>query len=122
MLAVVKKPHIELALNGESPAALLAWIRRRFEVVVLSPRRGDSLPIEDTDFWREMNRNRAGNLLAGARLKAEMTQTELAEKMGVRQNMVSEYERGKRPLTRSMAKRFGEVLGVDLVRAIEGAA
>ena len=74
MLAVVKKPHIEMALNGESPAELLAWIRRKFEVVVLSPRKGDNLPIEDTDFWREMNRNRAGNLLAGARVKTEMTQ------------------------------------------------
>ena len=119
MLAVVKKPHIEMALNGESPAELLAWIRKKFEVVILSPRKGDSLPIEDTDFWRDMNRNRAGNLLAGARVKAEMTQAEVAEKAGIRQNMVSEYESGKRPMTRNMAKRFGEVLKVDLVRLVE---
>ena len=121
MLAVVKKPHIEMSLNGESPAELLAWIRRKFEVVVLSPRKGDSLPIDDTDFWRDMNRNRAGNLLAGARVKAEMTQAEVAEKAGIRQNMVSEYESGKRPLTRNMAKRFAEVLKIDLVRLIEKA-
>jgi len=120
MLAVVKKPHIEMSLHGERPAELVAWIRRKYEVVVLSPRKGDSLPVEETDFWQEMNRNRAGNLLAGARLKAELTQGELAAKVGIRQNMVSEYERGKRPLTRPMAKRFAEALGIDLVRLIAG--
>ena len=92
----------------------LAWILRKFEVLVLSPRKGDSLPIEDTDFWRKMNRNRAGNLLAGTRLKAEMTQAEVTEKTGIRQNMVSEYENGKRPLSRAMAKRFSEALDVNL--------
>jgi len=61
-----------------------------------------------------MNKNRAGNLLAGARLKAELTQAELAEKAGIRQNMVSEYENGKRALTQAMAERFSGVLGVDL--------
>ena len=65
-----------------------------------------------------MQRNRGGNLLAGARLKAELTQAELAGKVGVRQGMVSDYEHGRRRLTRNMARRFGEVLGVDLVKMI----
>jgi len=118
MLAVVKKPHIEIALSGENPIELLNWIRRKFEVSILTPRREKSVPVEETEFWRDMNKNRAGNLLAGARLKAEMTQAELAEKAGIRQNMVSEYENGKRALTPAMAKRFSGVLGVDLVRLL----
>jgi transcriptional regulator with XRE-family HTH domain len=28
--------------------------------------------------------------------------------------MISEYENGKRPLTKAMAKRLSEVLGIDL--------
>jgi len=118
MLAVVKKPHIEIALSGENPSELLNWIRQKFEVSVLTPWRETSVPIEETEYWREMNANRAGNLLAGARLKAEMTQSELASKVGIRQNMISEYENGKRPLTKAMAKRFSEVLGVDLARLL----
>ena len=33
-------------------------------------------PIEATDWWKKMQKNRAGNLLAGARLKKQLTQAE----------------------------------------------
>jgi DNA-binding XRE family transcriptional regulator len=118
MLAVVKKPHIEMALSGENPIELLNWIQRKFEVNILTPHHDASLPIDKTEFWREMNQNRTGHLLAGARLKAEMTQSELAGKVGIRQNMVSEYESGKRALTRAMARRFAQALNTDLERII----
>ena len=118
MLAVVKKPHIEIALSGENPNELLNWIRKKFEVCVLTSLSGKSTPIEDTEFWKDMDRNRTGNLLAGARLKAEMTQAELAGKVGIRQNMVSEYENGKRPLTKAMSRSFSNVLNVDLCRLL----
>ena len=120
MLAVVKKPRIEIALSGEDPVELVNWIRRKFEVNILTPWCATSVPVEGTDFWRDMNQNRAGNLLAGARLKAEMTQVALAEKTGIRQNMVSEYENGKRALTPAMVRRFSQVLGVDLVALLAG--
>ena len=119
MLAVVRKPHIELALSGDNPAELLNWIRRRFEVSILTPFEKQSTPLEATDFWRDMNRNRLGNLLAGARLKAELTQAELATKVGIRQNMVSDYENGKRILSRAMCQRSSKVLGTDLCRLAE---
>jgi ribosome-binding protein aMBF1 (putative translation factor) len=59
-------------------------------VNLLSADRSDSIPVEDTDFYKEMQSNRIGNLLEGARLKAGMTQAELAEKLNVRQNMISD--------------------------------
>lgn len=74
---------------------------------------GDELvPIESTDYWREMESNRVGNLLAGARLKAGLTQTQLAERVGIRQNMVSDYERGRRTYSDAMARRLAEALEV----------
>lgn len=79
-------------------------------------KKGDSVPVESTDFWREMNENRVGNLLEGYRLKAGLTQAQMAEKVGVRQNMLSDYENGKRRLTKAMAKRFAETLGVKVER------
>jgi transcriptional regulator with XRE-family HTH domain len=59
-----------------------------------------------------MERNRIGNLLAGARLKAGLTQAQLAEKMGVRQNMISDYERGRRKYSDEMAARLSRELQV----------
>ncbi len=74
--------------------------------------REDIIPIEKTEFWNQMNPNRIGNLLAGARLKAGLTQGQLAKKLGIRQNMASDYERGRHSLSPAMAARFSDVLHV----------
>ncbi|MDD2238241.1 MAG: helix-turn-helix transcriptional regulator [Kiritimatiellae bacterium] len=119
MLAVVKKPHIELSIQGENPSELLAWIRRKFVVTIVSPAASSSIPIEETDFYREMEQNRIGNLIAGARLKAELTQAQLAEKAGIRQNMVSDYENGKRNPSRAMLRKLSAAVGRDLVTVLD---
>ena len=116
MLAVVKKPRIELSIQGENTDELIEWIRKKFEVSILISDKSDSIPIEDTNFWKEMQSNRVGNLLAGARLKAGMTQAQLAKKLSIRQNMISDYERGKRRISSSMAKRLAKALGIKIER------
>lgn len=63
-----------------------------------------------------MQSNRVGNLLAATRLKANLTQAQLAEQIGIRQNMISDYERGKRRLSPSMAKRIVKILKVKVDR------
>ena len=114
MLVLVKKPHIELAIQGEGLEDFLAWIKRKYDISVLSAADAEpSVPVEDTEFWREMEANRVGNLLAAARLKAGLTQGELSKKMRIRQNMVSDYERGRRKISPDMAKRFSNVLRVN---------
>ena len=113
MLAVVKKPHIELSIHGERVAELVAWIKKKYDVTVLADEPEDELvSIESTDYWKEMERNRVGNLLAGARLKAGLTQAQLAKKLGIRQNMISDYERGRRTYSDAMAKRLSKTLKV----------
>ena len=39
-----------------------------------------------------------------------LSKAQLAEKLGVRQNMINDYERGKRRLSLSMAKRIAKIL------------
>jgi len=114
MLALVKKPRIEISLQGENVEEVIEWIKKKYEVSILTSEGTDSVPIEETDFWKEMQSNRIGNLLAGARLKAGLTQAQVAKKLGVRQNMVSDYERGKRRLSPSMAKRFAKALKINV--------
>ncbi|MBI2192228.1 MAG: helix-turn-helix transcriptional regulator [Planctomycetes bacterium] len=113
MLALVKKPHIELSIHGERVEEFVAWIREKYDVSVLCAEDADeAVPVEETELWKEMEKNRVGNLLAGARLKAGLTQGQLAKKLAIRQNMVSDYERGRRSLSSTMAKRFAKVLHV----------
>ena len=116
MLAVVKKPRIEISLHGEHVDELIEWISKKFEVRILTSENSDSIAIEETDFWKEMQSNRIGNLLSAARLKANLSQAQLAEKLGIRQNMVSDYERGKRRLSPSMAKRIAKILHIKVDR------
>jgi len=116
MLALVKKPRIELSLQGEHVDELIEWISKKFEVSILTSDNSESIAVEETDFWKEMQSNRIGNLLSGARLKARLSQAQLAAKLGVRQNMISDYERGKRRLSPSMAKRIAEILHLKVDR------
>ena len=116
MLALVKKPRIEISLHGEHVDELIEWISKKFEVSILTSENADSIDIEETDFWKEMQSNRIGNLLSGARLKAKLSQAQLAEKLGIRQNMISDYERGKRRLSPSMAKRIAKTLQIKVDR------
>ena len=46
--------------------------------------------------------------LRGLRGKEDLTQAELAARLGVSQNAISEMENGKRPISTKMAKRLGE--------------
>jgi DNA-binding XRE family transcriptional regulator len=46
--------------------------------------------------------------LRGLRGKEDITQTELAARLGISQNMVSDMESGKRNISLKMAKRIGE--------------
>jgi len=117
MLALVKKPHIEMSLHGEHVAEIVDWIRKKYEVAILSEEPEEEfVSIESTEYWKEMEKNRVGNLLAGARLKAGLTQEQLADKLEIRQNMVSDYERGRRALSPEMARRFSSVLQVQEAR------
>ncbi|MEK7993658.1 MAG: helix-turn-helix transcriptional regulator [Planctomycetota bacterium] len=113
MLALVKKPHIELSIHGEHVDELLAWIQKKYDLSILTNEPDDErVSIESTDYWKELEKNRIGNLLAGARLKAGLTQSQLADEMGIRQNMVSDYENGRRTYSDAMAKRLSKVLKV----------
>ncbi len=116
MLALVKKPRIEISLQGEKVDELIEWISKKFEVSILVSDDAESVPVEETDFWKEMQSNRVGNLLAAARMKANMTQAQLSKQLGIRQNMISDYERGKRRLSPSMAKRITKILKINVDR------
>ncbi len=113
MLAVVKKPHIEISVNGEGAQELLSYISKKYDVTVVSSDIDpDLIPVEESSFYREMQKNRVGNLLEAARIKAGMKQSELAEKVGIKQNIISDYENGRRKFTRDMISRISKALAI----------
>ena len=119
MLAAVKMPHIEMTLSAE-PEALdyfLKVIREHFEVEVFTPNavetavNNDDEEYEnylDTDLWKRCT---PGNLLTGTRLKHGLTQAQLAQMSGMNQVTISDYETGRRKLTRKAACRLATAMG-----------
>lgn len=69
--------------------------------------------------WREAFKDElkkygeAGLMLKGSRHKAELTQKELADAIGVSQNHISEMENGKRPIGKVMALRLAKFFKTD---------
>jgi addiction module HigA family antidote len=54
-----------------------------------------------------------GDTLKGARLMHELTQAQLAAKIGVKASHISEMEKGKRPIGKDMAKRLAKALNTS---------
>jgi DNA-binding XRE family transcriptional regulator len=54
-----------------------------------------------------------GKIVRGLRVKEDITQDELAKRLGIAQTRVSEIESGERPISCNMAKRLGEVFNIS---------
>lgn len=52
-------------------------------------------------------------LLRGSRYKADMSQKELADAIGVKQHHISEMENGKRAIGKEIAQRLGKFFSID---------
>lgn len=67
------------------------------------------------NIFKELDKkySRPGAALRGARLKAEMSQVELSEKLGIDQSDLSKMEHGKRSIGKKMAKKLAAILNVD---------
>jgi len=52
----------------------------------------------------------------GTRLRLGLTQKQMAEKIGLSQSDVSKIEKGEREISRKLAIRIGEKLGIDYKR------
>jgi ribosome-binding protein aMBF1 (putative translation factor) len=74
---------------------------------------------EDSIPWREVVRSgikkftEVGLVLKGARVKANLTQLELAKKIGAKPHHISEMEHGKRTIGKNMAKKLAKIFKLD---------
>jgi DNA-binding XRE family transcriptional regulator len=54
-----------------------------------------------------------GKILNGLRTREDLTQAQLAEKVGLKPHHISEMEHGKRVIGKAMAKKLAEVLNAS---------
>ena len=57
--------------------------------------------------------SKAGSLLQGFRLRDDLTQTQLAKKLGTSQPAVAAMESGDRPIGKAVAKKLAKIFDTD---------
>ena len=67
-----------------------------------------------------MNQEKIGKFIAKQRKLKELTQEELAEKLGISKNAVSKWERGLCLMDMSLLKPLSEILGVNVNEILAG--
>ena len=70
------------------------------------------LPISAEEVFADLDKkySKAGALLRGARLREELTQKQLAARLGMPHRHISAMEHGKRPIDRKMALKLAKAL------------
>lgn len=59
---------------------------------------------------------RIGIVFRGIRIKRGLTQSEVADRLGIDQSDVSKIEKGKRPIGKALAKKIEKEFGIDYRR------
>ena len=115
MLAVVKAPHIEI--RGETiPAEFLTIVKRFFNTPVEVVEDDDeAVDWFETDLHKEIVANRSPGLTMRAfRMRDQLTQQELADKLGVSRQTVCDMEKNRRPISAKTAKMLSEIFKTKL--------
>lgn len=117
MLAVVKNPHIKI--TGESiPKELLDFLSNHYDEVALIT--DDSLiDIEESQWFQQMKAGQTpGSTLRRYRKRAKLSQSELAEKLGMVKQNISAMEKGSRGISKASAYKLAEIFHVSPGRFI----
>jgi ribosome-binding protein aMBF1 (putative translation factor) len=93
---------------------VISIVTRR-EMKALPKSEGSEGSMEAEAFFEQLEKETGKHIsaLRGFRLREEMTQEELAEKIKIKQGDLSKMENGTRPIGKEIAKRLAKVFHTD---------
>jgi DNA-binding XRE family transcriptional regulator len=119
MLAVVKNPPIEFSVQGEIPEKYLKLLKKDFGPALSLFEDEETLPVTEMDWYREMRKKETpGGALCFYRKLHHMTQDELASRLGVTKQKISNMEHNAKPISRKTAHQLSETFKVSPGRFI----
>ena len=122
MSGVVKMRHTEVTITeGKKTirfqiplAAGRGLVTFMSEFLAKSAR--DSVPADEVFPNLKDPQKRIGVIFRGIRFKNDLTQIEVAKRLGLDQSDVSKIEKGKRSVGKALAKKIEEEFGIDYHR------
>jgi DNA-binding XRE family transcriptional regulator len=114
----VRIPHtlengapVEFTISGDIPVFYLDLTRRLFPAVVVEKTDDPIMNVRDCDWYKETKESITPSYnLRIMRQMRKMTQQELADKLGVSKQQISNMEKGRSPIGKKMAIRLGKAL------------
>jgi DNA-binding XRE family transcriptional regulator len=121
MSVVVKTPLIKIEVNEGRKRKLYLVPKETANAVEMLLNQLDESPggsVPATGLFPDLGdpAKTPGIALRGVRLRNELTQKEMAQKIGVSQGDLSKMEKGERPIGKKLAMRIGKALGIDYRR------
>lgn len=122
MLAVVKTPHTEFIVQGDIPEKYLKMLKTDYgKNVTISEVTGskETLDIFKTKWYKEIDsENTPGETMKFYRKLYKLTQKELANRLEIAVQSVSNMETGVRPISKATAKMLAEIFNISAGRFI----
>ena len=123
MLVVVNQPLInDFKIEGTLSSTFLDNLRKEFGdsmKIVHQSEDEEWVDVTDLDWYKEeLEKETPGSNLAFYRKLVKMTQKDLAEKLGVSKQAVSDMENGRRAISKATAKKLAEIFDVSVARFI----
>lgn len=124
MQAVVKTHHIKIYVEGkEIPSKLINLLKKEYgsklQISSTNISQKESLEVKNTDWFKEIkNQITPGDNLKIYRLNKGLSQGKLAEMLGILPSNISEMERGKRGISKEMAKKLSKLLDIGVEKLI----
>ena len=119
MLVVVKKHRIDFRVEGNIPDELIDSLRNEYGDAMHIEDEGALMCAEDMDWYKNLESEETpGKNLRIYRKMQKLTQAQLAEKIGVAKQFISDMERDCKPISRQMATRLAGIFSVDAGRLI----
>ncbi len=116
MLVVVKKPHIEI--SGEIiPEELLVFLKEHYRGLKIIEE--EATDITQTDWYHKSKADATpGATLKRYRKRLKLSQSELAEKLGMVKQNISAMEKGSRGISKATAKKLADIFQISAGRFI----
>jgi DNA-binding XRE family transcriptional regulator len=118
MQALARIPHtlengmpVEFTISGDIPVFYLDLTRRLFPATVVEKNDDPLMDVRDCDWYKDAKESiTPGYNLRLMRQLRKMTQQELADKLGISKQQISNMEKGRSPIGKKMAMRLGKAL------------
>lgn len=114
---LIEEPLISVRISGSSEKVFLLPAAAQRQLITflksLNPEGKELIPADEVFKEVYQKYGKVGATLRDYRHRSKMTQTQLAEKLGIEQSHISQMEYSKRPIGKKMAQKLAKIFNTS---------